>query len=117
MSNYLSVRELSDVLGSGIQRTTKGLRLPATAHEQQNLVLPPSAQTLRGLADSWGGVTALDEFGSSMLVREGNYVSGSWGGLFRVYVPAGRGRSGKVVGARGPVFGRGREEGDAVFTK
>lgn len=117
MTNYLSIRELSDVLGSGIQRTTKGLRLPAMAHERQNMLLPPSAQTLRGLEDAWGGVTSLDEYGSRLLVREGNYVSEGWGGLFRVHVPAGTGRSSKVVGARGPVFGEDGVEGDGVYTK
>lgn len=106
--NYLG-HEAIDMLPSGIPRDSK---VPSVGHE--NTLLPLSAQTTHMLGDAWGGVTALNEAGSTMLVRKGRYVSSIWGGPFRVYVPPRRGVRSTQVGGAGPLFGT-DSEGDAVL--
>ena len=63
---------------------------------------------LWALGDAWGGSAELDaQQNTLVLVRDGAYVSDTWGGTFRRQQP-----DLKVVGANGPIFGV--SEGDAV---
>lgn len=101
MSNYLGDFCASDLLGSAIDRTNRGLRLPADVVRGRNALLPPAPRDTLRAGDAWGGVTELSERDKTLvLVRDGEYVSTAWGGGFRR-----RQDDNRIVGGGGPIFG------------